>query len=142
MICKSTANTSFFGTSAPFTVARIVDMPTTMRGDLLVSWWIPDQTPKRDFKVGRKRKVVDLFATWRPMAALTPSELTGCLLPETFVSQDAVLHAAFSMEGEGLIPFSVFDALRADHDIDVTSLTLSQTQRGNVYRNYVLMGAC
>ena len=34
----------------------------------------------------------------------------------------------------------VFDALRTRHNIDLTGFNSSMTQRGNMYRSYVLMG--
>jgi hypothetical protein len=142
VICKSTPTTAFYDFLAPFTLARVVEMPRPGKpdDDLLLCWWIPERTTRRDFRAGRKAKIVDLFAVWKPVTSFKAADLAGCLLPQTMVSLAAVLIPSVVME-EGQIPFAVFDTLRNNHAIDLTALSVSQTQRGNVYRNYCLMGA-
>ena len=45
------------------------------------------------------------------------------------------------LDADNQIPFSVFDALRTEYDIDVTAMSLSLTHRGDLYRAHVLQTA-
>ena len=45
------------------------------------------------------------------------------------------------LDADSHIPFKAFDALRTDHGIDVSAISLSLTQQGNCYRAHVLQTA-
>ena len=138
VICKSTPLTKMNGTPLLFTLAQIVDCRHG-RDDLLVAWWVPPLASKADFKGGRKKKIVDVFGPWKPLAQCTLDELDDTDMPCCLVSHDAVLEMNVELEN-GKIPFSAFDALRNKHGIDVTGLSTSLTQGGNLYRSHCLMG--
>ena len=73
------------------------------------------------------------------MTAFTIADLNGTCMPETLVSQTAVLVMNFELDESDEIPFSVFNEIR-NKGIDITGLSCSSTKRGNVYRSHVLMG--
>ena len=126
------------GTLLLFTLAQIVDCRHA-HDDILVAWWLPPLAAKADFKGGRKRMIVDVFGPWKPLAKCTLDELHDTDLPCCLVSHDAVLEMNVELDN-GKIPFSAFDALRNQHGIDVTGLSTSLTQGGNLYRAHCLMG--
>ena len=125
----------------PFTLAQVVSPPRTPTDSVLISWWLPDTTPIVDFKKGSKKQVLDLFGPWRPLVRLTLAELRGTQMPETLVSQGAVLEMNVDLTVESELPFQTFDDLRQRHAIDTTALSFSLTKRGNVYRRYALLGS-
>ena len=138
IICKSTAATTVNGTTMLFTMGICVSPPRSHTDDMLVAWWLPGSSAERKFRTGRGKNVVDIFGTWQPMTAFTIADLKGTCMPETLVSQTAVLVMNFELD-EGEIPFSVFNGIR-NKGIDITGLSCSSTKRGNVYRSHVLMG--
>ena len=107
----------------PFTVAQVVGPPRAPTDTVLVSWWLPDVTPIVDFKKGSKKKAIDVFGPWRPLAQMKVPELTGTRMPETQVTQGAVLEMNFELTKENELPFDIFDFLRRRHGVDVTSLS-------------------
>ena len=88
-----------------------------------------------DFKKGRKGLVTDIFGPWRPLDALTAEEGSFVSLPDTEVPKSEVLIMNLELENDK-VPYKAFDRLRFEHHIDVTALSLSQTQGGNTYRVY------
>ena len=56
------------------------------------------------------------------------------------VAISQVLECNFELSEAETLPYDVFDALRTLHDIDVTGFKTSMTHRGNLYRNYALLG--
>ena len=136
-MCKATPQTKVGGTHLLYTLAQIVDARDE-HDDLLVAWLVPGRSEKALFKKGRKTKVVNIFGAWKPLAACTLEELDDTVLPETLVSQSAVLETNVLLQDDK-IPFAVLDALRTKHGIDMTGLSVSSTAEGNLYRNHCLM---
>ena len=106
----------------------------------MVAWWVPSPGANVNFKKGRTKQVMDLFGPWRPIGQMTVAELTGTVMPDVLVIQQACLEMNFSLTAEHELPFEVFEAVRMKHSIDVTGLSLSLTKRGNVYRRFALPG--
>ena len=73
------------------------------------------------------------------MEELSVEAMQRCRLPGHFVDALSILEANFELDDEGTLPYEVFDCLRTWHRLDLTGFTTSMTQRGNLYRNYVLM---
>ena len=102
---------------------------------------MPDVAPVENFRSGaNKKKVFDIFGPWTSIHALTVAQLRQCRLPQPVVALSQILECNFELSGEGTIPYDVFDALRIQHGIDVTGFSTSMTHRGNLYRNYALLG--
>ena len=62
-----------------------------------------------------------------------------CELPTPLIAVTSVLECNFELTEHLELPYSVLDALRTQHGIDMTGLNMSSTRRGNAYRAYVLM---
>ena len=90
--------------------------------------------------VGAKKKVLDIFGPWTSIHAMTLPQLRRCNLPQPVVALSQILECNFDLSEEGTLPYDVFDALRTQHDIDVTGFSSSMTHKGNLYRNYALLG--
>ena len=71
---------------------------------------------------------------------MTVLHLSKCSLPQPVVALSEILECNFDLSNAGTLPYDVFDALRTQHDIDVTGFSPSMTHKGNLYRNYALMG--
>ena len=71
---------------------------------------------------------------------MTVAQLRKCRLPKPVVASTQILECNFDLNEGGQLPYDVFDALRTQHDIDVTGLSVSLTHNGNLYRNYALLG--
>ena len=69
---------------------------------------------------------------------LTPQQLKYCRVPQPVVALSHIMECNFDLSDEGTLSYDVFDALRTQHDIDVTGFRSSFTQKGNLYRNYAL----
>ena len=80
-----------------------------------------------------------MYGPWRPTDELTTATLQKCVLPAPLISLTSVLECNFELTENNELPYSVFDALRAQYNIDMTGLNMSSTRRGNMYRSYVLM---
>ena len=108
--------------------------------DIFVSWYVPSMTAAANFKAGRKRQVVDIFGEWRSAEGLSMIEARDLklVLPNPLIPASSVLEANFELE-KGKIPYGVLDRLRENHHIDVTGLSISLTEGGNLYRAYALM---
>jgi len=107
------------------------------------AWYHPLSSPEKNFRVGRKKKILDLFGPWVPVADLSLSETES--LPSVMQPASKVLCWDFEPEeddsgsGGASVPFTVFDQLMDIHHIDVTGLSLSSTKRGNLYRTHRMM---
>ena len=71
---------------------------------------------------------------------MTRSQLSNFHLPQPVIAASQILECNFELSEEGTLPYDVFDALRTQHDIDVTGFHASMTHKGNMYRNYALLG--
>ena len=71
---------------------------------------------------------------------MTVPQLRTCCLPQPRVALPQILECNFDLTEQGTLPYDVFDALRTQHDIDVTGFSSSLTHKGNLYRNYALLG--
>ena len=99
-----------------------------------------DVAPVENFRGGKKKKVLDIFGPWTSIHALTVAQLRKCRLPQPVVALSQILECNFDLCDAGTLPYDVFDALRTQHDIDVTGFNASLTHRGNLYSNYALLG--
>ena len=87
----------------------------------------------------RTKMVIDIFGSWHAFTTFAAVDLRDTQLPPVLVPRGDILIANFGLEQNGNIPYTVFDHLIKDHDIDVTGLSVCNTQSGGVYRSYVLM---
>ena len=85
-----------------------------------------------------KAKVVDIFGSWKPYDTLGLADAGSAKLPNNRVSRADILLMNVELDSESQIPFSAFDHLRNEHNIDVSAISLSLTHRGNLYRAHVL----
>ena len=84
--------------------------------------------------------MLDVFGTWSSVDGLSVQASRTCRFPSPVVKVCDILECNFELSSDGAVPYDVFDALRLTHGIDTTSLSLSSTHKGNLYRNYVLHG--
>ena len=125
------------GTTLLFSVALIVE--DVHDGDeLLVSWYVPGFVPEASMKSGPKKKVVDLFGEWTKYEQLSAEAANKVELSPVLIVTNAILLYNFAF-ADRMIPYAVFDQLRSRHGIDVTSLSVSLTRNGNLYRAAVLL---
>ena len=73
-----------------------------------------------------------------PFTSLDMGNAAVTHLPHVIVNNDDILEI-FDLDADGRIPFNILDDLRKKHAIDVTSLSMSQTNLGSIYRAHVLM---
>ena len=71
-----------------------------------------------------------------PFDSINAEERREFALPDCLVQKSDILMQNIELENDKL-QFKVFDTLRAEHNIDCTALSVSQTQGGNAYRTYV-----
>ena len=138
VVCKPMGAT-FFGTPLPFNLGMA--LPGRGADDaLVVAWWVPSRTTLVNFKRGQKPLVVDVFAPWRPLESLTVEEARAAeaCLPGVLVQKSDVLIINVDLDTDK-VPYEVFDRLRLEFHIDVTSISISATLGGNAYRAYVQM---
>ena len=113
---------------------------TTGKTDaILVAWYVPELARIEIYRGGAKKQTLDLFGPWHCIDVLGVRVVRGCRLPSPFVNVGSVLEANFDLGSEDTLPYDVPDSLRTRHQIDLTGFTISMTQRGNLYRQYVLM---
>ena len=106
----------------------------------MVVWYVPELAAVENYRGGKKKMLLDVFGPWRSTDAMRLADLREHRLPEPLVSLESILEANFEFESDGALPYDVFDSLRTRHGIDLTGFNTSMTQRGNLYRSYVLMG--
>ena len=117
----------------------MVVQTSTRRGTLTVAWYVPALSLVETFRNRTSRQILDVYGPWRPTDELTAATLQTCVLPSPLISLTSVLECNFELTENNELPYSVFDALLARHNIDMTGLNMSSTRRGNMYRSYVLM---
>ena len=115
------------------------DVKVGANSRMLVEWWVPSLSPEANFRGGRRKQVVDLFAEWRPVDSMLVSELADLNLPPGLLDPQLVLITNVDL-AQGKLSFHTLDTLRLRHGLDCTALSRSSTTTGIVYRNYVLMG--
>ena len=142
LIFKPTANATYRGAKALFAMGMMV--PDSAVGhdqdSFIVAWWVPRLANAETFRRGKSKQVVDIFGPWEPYENLSHQEASEYVMPVVVCNRADVLIANVEFE-QGRIPFPVFDSLRLAHGIDTTSLSVSQTHYGNLYRAFVLMSA-
>ena len=126
------------GQALQLAVGMVIDA-TPRRGDLPVAWYVPELSRMENFRSGSKKNVLDVFGPWAAVSELSHAVLKTCRLPPGLVDAASVLECNFDLDDESCLPYDVFDALRTRHSIDLSGFNSSFTQRGNKYRNYVLM---
>ena len=94
--------------------------------------------PSASLRPGKKGKVIDLFGPWVQYDELELGTAASVTVPAVNVSRADILLMNVELDADSQIPFTVLDALRIEHDIDVSALSLSLTHRGNIYRAHVL----
>ena len=122
----------------PIAVGMAVET-SSKKGTLVVAWYVPNLARTENFRGGKKKNVLDLFGPWVPIDELSAEATRRCRLPCPLVQVRSILECNYEFTDEGGLPYDVFDALRARHGIDLTGFNISMTQRGNMYRSYVLM---
>ena len=130
LVVRVPEDTRVQDTPVRFLVAVAVETSARMSRDqhTVVVWYVPDTAP------------VDIFGPWTSIHTLTVPQLRKCNLPQPVVALSQILECNFDLSDEGTLPYDVFDALRTQHDIDVTGFSSSMTHKGNLYRNYALLG--
>ena len=86
-----------------------------------------------------QKNVINMFGPWHAFSTFAAVGLRDTQLPSVLVSRGDILIANIVLEQNEKIPYTVFDRLIKDHRIDVTGLSVCNTQGGGVYRSYVLM---
>ena len=140
LIVKNTTGAEYHGESLFFLLGKLLpDVKTGANSRMLVEWWVPSLSPEANFRGGRRKQVVDLFAEWRPVDSLVLSELAGLSLPPGLLDPQLVLITNVEL-AQGKLSFHTLDTLRLRHGLDCTASTRSSTTDVIIYRNYVLMG--
>jgi hypothetical protein len=138
MICRAAADTVYMSEKLYFTVGIALPDTNEASESVLVQWLVPGKSKAGTFKPGRKKEVVDHFGAWEPLDDRRASELQNTKLPSVEVPRGDILLPYIELE-DGCVPYKALDALRHQHAIDITGLSVACTQRGNLYRQYVLM---
>ena len=133
---------SVHGLLLPFLIGVAIETPSTVERahDVVVVWYVPGLASAETFRSGTKKKLLDIFGPWTSLHTLTLAECRACNLPSPVVNLADILECNFALSSDGTLPYDVFDALRRQHGIDVTGLSMSSTHRGNLYRSYALLG--
>ena len=82
-----------------------------------------------------------MFGPWVQCDELKLETAASASVPSMRVPRGDVLLMNVELDADSQIPFSAFDALRTEYAIDVSSISLSLTHRGNIYRAHVLQTA-
>ena len=106
-----------------------------------MTWLVPPLSPVVDHRPGRKRTIPDLFGAWVPLDHITMKDALMLEMPDCVISPSDVLIPNIQLSADGTIPYELLDELRSQHDIDVSGLQVSRTQKGNIYRSHVLSRA-
>ena len=141
VICRPLPDTSYEGEPLLFVMGMMVAPEAEQEigdGSFAVQWWLPPMSREANFRPGRRKLVVDIFGAWKAVGEFSVQQLGKATLPPAMVRRQDVLECGIVLEDEK-IPFAVFDALRINHNIDVSALSRSMTHEGNRYRAYVLM---
>ena len=140
IVVAAPAGAEAHGHSLPIVVGVAVET-SVRRGKILVAWYVPELVGAETYRGGKKKMVLDVFGPWRPTDDMSLADLRNCRLPEPLLRPETILEANFPFDSDHdhSLPYYVFDSLRKDHSIDLTGFNTSMTQRGNLYRSYVLM---
>ena len=128
---------SVHGLLLPFLIGVAIETPSTVERahDVAVVWYVPGLASAETFRSGTKKKLLDIFGPWTSLHTLTLAECRACNLPSPVVNLADILECNFALSSDGTLPYDVFDALRRQHGIDVTGLSMSSTHRSTVYRS-------
>ena len=141
VICRQALTMRMGATSTivPFSLGMAIPGNAADNPDyILVAWWVPTASPSASLRPGEKAKVIDLFGPWVQYDELMMGTAASVTVPPVNVSRADVLLMNVELDADSQIPFTVLDALRIEHAIDVSALSLSLTHRGNIYRAHVL----
>ena len=138
VLIRAPENAMAHGRTLQIVVGMVIDA-TPRSGDLPVVWYVPKLSRSGNFRRSRKKNILDVFGPWTPVSEFSQAALKTCRLPPGLVDAASVLECNFVLDDESCLPYDVFDALRTRHSIDLSGFNSSFTQRGNKYRNYVLM---
>jgi len=140
ILCKAPSNAGILCSgsemSMPFLMAMVVECRSTA-DDVAVQYWVPQLAPVSRLGGAKNKMVFDLFGEWVPFDTMTISDARLVNFPDIVVRKNNILEV-FTCHGPGSIPYTVLDKLRVEHGIDVTSISLSQTHLGGLYRAHVL----
>ena len=110
LIVKNTVEAAFHGETLLFLMGRLLpDVKTEANSRVLVEWWVPSLTAEANFRGGRRKLVVDLFAEWRPIDSLLVSEMADLNLPPGLLDPELVFITNVELT-EGKLSFHTFDA--------------------------------
>lgn len=140
VICRNDDGSSFSGARLPFLMGICFDAGADYRaGKVLVSWMVPSKNPRAAFGMGgRKKMVVDVFSAWESIdqRRLDPANIV--CFPSPLVPLGQLIACNVQLE-QGHISFQTLHELKQNHGVDVTALTFSETDRGNLYRTWETM---
>ena len=142
VIIRNNDRSHFHGLELPFLMGGIFDDGHLSADTALVTWMLPGMSTHACLGPGRKKQVVDIFSGWKTIESETIAKSASWKLPSPLVPLGDVLIANVELElidGERCIPFQIFSELKSTHQVDATSLTFSETQRGNLYRVWEMM---
>ena len=145
VICRGASTMSIGAVTytVPFSLGMVIAGNDMDASDcIVVAWWVPGASPSAALRGGRKkRKVMDIFGPWVQYDTHNLGAASSFTVPSVLVPHSDVLLLNVTLDADAQIPFSAFDALRTQHGIDVTSISMSSTHRGHVYRAHVLQTA-
>ena len=142
VICRCNADSTCFGKKMLFLLGMVLPSHNDNAHadpDVLVEWWLPSMSKESSTAPGKKKRVIDIFGSWHAFSTFPVVDLRDTQLPPVLVPRGDMLIANIVLEQNESIPYTVFDRLIKDHGIDVTGLSVCNTQSGGVYRSYVLM---
>ena len=120
----------------PFLVGMVVECSNA--SVVAVEFWLPPVAPMSKLGGGKKRTMPDLFGAWVPFGKFLLADAEHAILPDILVNVPDILEV-FEFDSDGRIPFCVLDRIRDAHGLDIiTSMSMSQTHLGNIYRTHVL----
>ena len=126
------------GHPVPFLVGRALDELDAGTRRFLVAWFAPPVVKAVTFRKGKGADVLDIFGPWHATDLMSVPHLRVSDFPDPFVSLHDVLLANMEFTDDDTLPYWVFDALRLNHDIDVTGMNFSRTTGGQLYAAYAL----
>ena len=142
VIIRNCDRSHFAGMELPFLMGCVFDVGLPSDDKVLVTWMLPASSRRMSLGPGRKGQVVDIFGEWGSIESHTVSKSASWKLPKPLVPLREVLISNVQLElidGQRCIPFDILHQLKSNHSIDVTALTFSETQRGNLYRLWEMM---
>ena len=120
----------------PFLVGMVVECSNA--DSVALEFWLPPVAPISKLGGGKKRTMHDIFGAWVPFGTFLLADAQRVSLPDILVNVAAILEV-FEFDSDGRIPFCVLDRIRDAHGLDIiTSMSMSQTHLGNIYRTHVL----